>query len=265
MSKRKTLFVHPGILRARYLKDDFGGGATGGSPAGGGNNGGDNSGDSGSPGGDSNNAGDGFDPAAFWQGPGSDNGSAPNGESAGDGTQNSGTGGSDADLSATLTQQLGQLSFGDPVFDASVAEQINNGDFNGVQERFNAMGQNIVRQSLSMMVQILRPFSETIMNQVRGEVEGTFSSRDDSSALAREFPAARDPRVAPLIQQVYDQALKNTGRDRAAAVAQTKEMLRFMAGNTAGDLGLNVAPRGADDFGRAPNQSINWLDELSGR
>ena len=45
---------------------------------------------------------------------------------------------------------------------------------------------------------------------------------------------------------------------------QTKEMLRFMAGESANDLGIEIAPQGAGDRG-GPNRSINWLDELTGR
>lgn len=249
----------------RLMKDDnFQGGAT---PGQGATNTGGNSGESGQSGGESNNTGDGFDPASFWQGPGQGGSSASQGESAGNSGSDSGADGSsnEGDIGTALTQQLQSMSFGDPIFTNEVAEQINNGDFNGVQQRFNAMGQNIVRQSLSMMVQILRPFAEQMQNQMREEFQGTLSNRDNMDTLVRDFPTAKDPRVAPLIQQVFSQALKNTGGNRERAVSQTKEMLRLVAGHTAQDLDLNVAPRGAEDSGRPVNPAINWLDELTRR
>lgn len=252
-------------LHGRLMRDGEGGG--GATQSGGSDNAGGNSGDSSQSGGDSNNTGEGFDPSAFWGGSGQGGGSASSGESAGSSRSDSNTDGSgeSADIGQTLTQQLSNLSFGDPIFTNEIAEQINNGDFNGVQDRFNTMGQNIVRQSLAMTVQILRPFAEQIQNQMREEFQGTLTNRDNNDTLTRDFPAAKDPRVAPVIQQIFNQALKNTGNNRERAVSQTKEMLRFMAGQTAQDLDLSVAPRGADDSGRPTNQTINWLDELSAR
>lgn len=244
----------------RLMKDDTQGGGT---PSGGGDNTGGNSGESGQSGSDSNNTGDGFDPTSFWGGSGQGGGSAPSGESAGGSGFDSNTDG--GDIGSTLTQQLESMSFGDPIFTSEVAEQINGGDFSGVQQRFDAMGQNIVRQSLSMVVQILRPFAEQLQGQIREEFQGTLTSRDNNETLVRDFPAAKNPQIAPVIQQVFSQALKNTGGNRERAVSQTKEMLRFMAGQTASDLDLNVAPRGADDSGRPNNPTINWLDELTGR
>ena len=248
----------------RLMKDGTGGGATPGASA---DNAGGNSGDSGQSSGESNNTGDSFDPASFWGGSGQGGSSAPNGESAGGSGSDSNTGGANGgeDIGTTLTQQLESMSFGDPIFTSEVAEQINAGDFSGVQERFDSMGQNIVRQSLSMVVQILRPFAEQLQSQIREEFQGTLNSRDNNETLVRDFPAAKNPQVAPVIQQIFSQALKNTGGNRERAVSQTKEMLRFMANQTASDLDLNVAPRGADDSGRPHNPTINWLDELTGR
>ena len=249
----------------RLMRDTDGAG--GGTPGGDAGNAGGNSGDSAQSGGDSNNSGEDFDPSAFWGGSGQGGSSASSEESAGGSGSDSNTGGSSdgENISQTLTQQLENLSFGDPIFTNEIAEQINNGDFNGVQERFNAMGQNIVRQALSMTVQILRPFAEQIQSQMREEFQGTLTNRDNNDTLVRDFPAAKDPRVAPVIKQIFSQALKNTGNNRERAVSQTKEMLRFMAGQTASDLDLSVAPRGAEDSGRPINQNINWLDELSAR
>ncbi len=221
------------------------------------------SGDSGA-----NNAGDKFDPAAFWNGPAPAEGAAPSGESAGkDGGESGNKGGGDGNqpgFAQQLTERLNGLTFGDPIFNAEVAEQINEGNYTGVQERFNAMGQQIVRESLAMQVQILRPFAEQLMEQVRQETQQTFTSRDNKESLVTLFPAAKNPVMAKTIQPIYDQALKNAGGNREKAVAQTKEMLRFMAGESAQDLNIEIAPRGQGDRG-GPTPNFNWLDELTGR
>lgn len=242
-------------------------------PAGGGNNGGGqgegNGGSAASGGSDSNNTGDQFDPVAFWNGPAPAEGAAPSGESAGNnggesGTNGNGGGGNQGEFAQQLTQRLNGLTFGDPIFNAEVAEQINEGNYDGVQQRFNAMGQQIVREALAMQVQILRPFAEQLLEQVRGETQQTFNQRDNTESLERLFPAAKNPAMAKTIRPIYDQALKNAGGNREKAVAQTKEMLRFMAGESAQDLNIEIAPRGSGDRG-GPTPNFNWLDELTGR
>lgn len=239
-------------------------------PPGGGNNGGGqgegNSGGGASGASDSNNTGDGFDPTAFWGGSAPANNAAPSGESAsGDGGESStGGNGGNSEFAQQLTQRLTNMTFGDPVFNDEIAGQINEGNYGGVQERLNAMGQQIVREALAMQVQILRPFAEQILQQVRNETQQTFESRDNVESLERLFPAAKNPAMAKVIQPIYAQALKNAKGNREAAVNQTKEMLRFMAGESAQDLNIEIAPRGSGDRG-GPTPNFNWLDELTGR
>lgn len=258
--RKNHFFVRLG-RHGRLMRD---GEATGGgTPAGGGDNSGGNSGAGAAASGESNNSGQEFDPSAFWGGSNSEAGSAPNGESAQPGGGNE-SGSSDGQgLQTALTERFESMTFGDPVFDADITQQINEGDFSGVQERFDAMGRNIVRNATSVALQIMKPMAEQIMEQMRGEMSTTFNSRDDSTALETMFPAAKNPAVRPAIQGIFDQAMKNTKGNREKAVSQTKEMLRFMAGATANDLDVSVAPRGPDDSG--PSAPINWLDELSAR
>jgi hypothetical protein len=239
------------------------GGNNGGGAAGG------NGGDSASGSSDSNNTGDTFDAAAFWNGPAPDGGAAPSGESAGNnggesGTNGGGDGNNNGEFAQQLTQRLSSLTFGDPVFNDEIAGQINEGNYSGVQERLNAMGQQIVRESLAMQVQVLRPFAEQLIAQMRNEQQQTFENRDNTESLERLFPAAKNPAMKKTIQPIYAQALKNAGGNREKAVAETKQMLRYMAGESAEDLNIEIAPRGQGDRG-GPTPNFNWLDELTGR
>lgn len=265
MRNRKSLFLNSTILRGRRLKD----GEEGAGGGGGGNNtppAGGNPGESGSGGGTQNNTSETFDASTFWDGPPADKSTTPSGESAGGGTPAGGTQEQNQPgFAEQLNQQLGSLTFGDAVFDAAIAEEINGGNFEGANKRIQASMQAAVRNSLSMQVQILRPFAEQLMSQVEERINSTLSSRDNTDTLVRDFPAAKDPKVAPVIRSVFDQALKNTGGDRAKAVSQTKQMIALLANTAAGDLNLNVAPRGADDSGSPPNSVTNWLDELTSR
>jgi hypothetical protein len=264
-----------GWYRGRMIRDGAGHPAPGAAPAaasgaGDGNNSGasgeGNSEPAASGTSDSNNTGASFDPAAFWTGPAPASDGAPSGESATGTGSESGTQGDGqrGDFATQLTERLNGLTFGDPIFNAEVAEQINGGNYDGVQERFTAMGREIVRESMALQVQILRPFAEQLIEQMRSETNQTFTNRDDTESLVTLFPAAKNPVMAKTIEPIYKQALKNAKGDRAVAVAQTKEMLRFMAGESASDLNIEIAPRGQGDRG-GPTPNFNWLDELTGR
>lgn len=263
MRNRKHLFLNSTILRGRRLKDGEEAAGGTGTP----NNTGGNPGESGSGDGTQNNTGESFDASTFWEGPKEEKPVTPNGESAGTGTPPSGTQQQNQEpgFADQLNTQLSSLTFGDAVFDAGIAEEINGGNFEGANKRIQASMQAAVRNSLAMQVQILRPFAEQLMSQMDERIQSTLSSRDNTDTLTRDFPAAKDPKVAPVIRSVFDQALKNTGGNREKAVAQTKQMIALLANTAGGDVGLNVAPRGADDSGRPPNPVTNWLDELTGR
>ena len=251
---------NPGWYRGRMIRDGEGhapgvtpgitdAGATGNSTP-------DASGES-----DSNNTGDEFDPSAFWTGPAPDPAAAPKGESADGGTPGSDT---EQGFAQQLTSQLETMTFGEPIFTQEIAEQINEGNFTGVQDRLNAMGRNIARQALAMQVQVLKPLAAQILAQARGETQGTLNQRDNSDSLVRLFPAAKNPVIAKTIQPIYDQALKNAKGNREKAVAETKEMLRFMAGASSKDLGVEVVPIGQSSrHGASP--ATDWLDELNVR
>lgn len=259
---RKQLYLHSTILRGRRFKDEGeeGGATQGGSGDNGGAGGGNAGGATGVGASGADNSGENFDPSSFWDGPAPEAPAAPATESAGGAQSESGA---QPNLATTLAGQINGLTFGEPIFNAEVADQINQGDFSGVQKRFESAMQTAVRQSLSMNVQVLQPFAEQILAQVREEFGSTLNTRDNQETLTRDFPAAKNPQVAPIIQGVFDQALTRSKGDRTAAVKMTKQMLSFMAQSTAGDLGLSVAPQSADD--RRPATATNWLDELSGR
>lgn len=273
MRNRKHLYLSASFahFQPRKASQPDGGGATGGGdmsagiPDAGGNNGtqagGNQGGGSASSGSESNNSGETFDPTTFWDGPPAEPGAAPSGESAGSGTQ---TGGNEPSFAQGLATQLSSLAFGDPVFTPEITAEINEGNFAGFEKRLQAQQQAAVKHALALNVQILRPFAEQLMNQMREEMGSTLTGRDNNDTLIRDFPAAKDARVAPVIKQVFEQALKNNKGNREAAVKQTKSMIQLLTNTTADDLDLDVAPRGAGDS-RPSQPAINWLDELTGR
>lgn len=269
MKYRKHLYLDTAIRRGRYRKDgEAGGGVT---PAGGADNAaqaGGNPGGDGTPASDSNNNGQTFDPASFWDGPGSDTNASPSGESAAQGNpapapqsqqQQQPTG-----VAQQVQERLNSIQF-EPIFDATMAEEINQGNYEGINKRIQAQFQQAIREALSMNVSILKPFGQQLVDMVRGEMNSTLTNKDNQKSLVEHFPAAKNPTMARMIQPIFDQALKNTGGNAELAVTQTKEMLKFMADESAGDLGLEVAPRGNGDHSYRPPVNVNWLDELTSR
>lgn len=261
---RKSLFLHEDIIRGRYLKQDAagGGGATPGAEggnggAGGGNSSGGATGDSGD-----NNTGPEFDASTFWQGSDQSGSGSSESESASGDQSGSGTGANE--LRDELTNKLNTLQFGDSPMSQEIFEQAQEGNFEGFNKNLNAMLSQAVKQALGLSVSVLRPFAEQMMTEVENRISQRLGSRDDADQLVRDFPAAKDPKIRPAVEGLYQQALKNTKGDRPAAVEQVKSMMRLMSQSTAQDLGLHVAPRGADDSG-VPSTPTNWLDELSAR
>lgn len=242
----------------------------------GGNNGGDtggNNGDSGTGGDGNNNDGQGLDAEAFWQGsiPGNEGGSG-NGSSGAGGTQGSGTqgqggneGGGDSNVGTALAEQLSTLNFGNSIMTPEVVEGINNGNFEAFNNNVNGALQSAVRNSLLMSVQVMREYGQRLQQQILSQVNGNLEGREDHAQLVKDFPAAANPKVAPLIQQTFAQALKNTNGDRGKAIQMTKQMLDIFARTTAPDLNLNVAPVGSGDSLPASTPRKNWLEELAGR
>lgn len=260
---RKALFLHSDIIRGRYLKQAIPGGEGGGATpdagasnttGGEGNSGAPASGESGN-----NNTSNSFDADAFW------GSSAPGESGSSDSESASGDqSGSGTEFKDQLTQQLSNLNFGEPVMNADMQEAFTNGDFDGFNKALDTRLSHVVRQSLGLAVSVLRPFADQIMTDVEDRISQRLGSRDDADTLLSDFPAAKDPKIRPVVENLYKQALKNTKGDRPAAVEQVKSMMRLVSTGVADDLGLNVAPRGAEDSGR-PATSVNWLDELNVR
>lgn len=219
-----------------------------------------NQGDTGNTGDSGDNTGDDAELAAFWN---SSSDADGNNSDSSDGSVDSNASGGTGDDSATeLGTQLDNLNFG-AVFDQQMVQEINEGNFENFNNRMQSQMQQVVRQSLLMSVQVMRQFGDRLVGQMREEFSGTLEGRDDQAQLIRDFPAAANPMVAPIIQQIFSQALKNSGGDRGKAVTQTKKMVSLMSRNTGGDLGLNVAPRSENDA--PPTPPTNWIDELMDR
>lgn len=227
----------------RRDENGHGGGGGGTTPAGGGDNQqGNQQQNPGNTGGSADNTGQQFDATSFWADPQS------SGDSNNQNQQGQGGGNDDSsgNLGTTLVERLQATQFG-ALFDDAISQEIADGKLDGINNRFNDMGRQMIRQSLMLNAEILRAYAPTIMSQVEQLLDSRLGSRDDQETLVKEFPAASDPKVAPVIRQVFDQSMKHAKGDRKAAVQMTKEMLKIMGQTASADFGFESPPNSRGD------------------
>jgi hypothetical protein len=256
MTRRHWDFVSIG-------EDDAGGGASGGGGSdsgGGGNNQQGNSGTENNNGSTQNNNGSGFDPAAFWNEPepSKDKGSPATG-SADSGS----SGDSGADFGKQLTERLNSLTFGAPVFNEAVVAELGEGKLDGVNNAIQSQLRQATQQSVVMAAQLMQKHQEVLLTKVKEMISGELGNRDNSATLEENFAIAKDPALRPMVEGVFNQALKLAGGDRKKAIASTREMLKYMGKTGARDMGIDTPPA---DPGDTMNDSARSLvDELLGR
>lgn len=261
-----TIMTHP--IHLRHMNrltmasappgvGDTGGGS--GEPAGGGNNtGGNGGGDSGTGNQGENNSGQKFDLDGFWSEP------KPTAAAAGEsGTGDTGTPAGEeqqgADVGKALAQRLNGLKF-DALFDQAMIEEMNEGNLANVNERVAAVGRESVRQSLMMSAELMQTFGGRLLSRVEAMIEGKLGGRDDNEILMSEFPAAKDPAVKPMIQNVFNQAMKHTSGDRPKAVALAKDMLKLVGNRASADFGFETPPGSREDtMGEGPRALVESL------
>lgn len=220
-----------------------------------------------------NNSGLGFDPTSFWDDPSSgDSGSsgrtresADPSQSGGGSPDNSGGNNQQDPTVSAIANRLQGLQLGNNLMSEQVINELAEGNTQTFHQNLNTAFNNAIRESLLMNAQVLEAAMTQMQGQFQSMIDERFNGRDDDAELIRNFPAAQNPRVAPMIRGVYNQALKHAGGDRAKAVSMTKDMMRIMSQESADDLDQFVAPRSAGDDFRPQGKPTNWVKELLGR
>lgn len=246
-----------------------GGGQQGGSQTQGGNNGGGNSDSGANNAGSQNNAGTGFDAASFWNEPAPAAAASSPGNSTESGATGAGTQQSEGQRTGQeFAQRLTSLEFG-AVFTPEIAQQIAQGDLGTANAAIQGQLRKAAEHSVVMSAQLMQRYGENLktemVNQMRTMLNESFGNRDTEVALETNFPSAKDPAIRPVVQGIYQQALKLAKGDRVAAIASTKEMLKYMGKSAAPDLGLNNPPPSAGDSFGMTDSSRSLVEELLGR
>lgn len=208
-----------------------------------------------------NNAGQTFDPNSFWNTPAPERTGSPSEGSAESGTPGAGN---QPDRGTQLGQEFAQtlqsMTFS-PAFTPEVATQIADGNLEGINGAMNQLGQDAVRNSLQLSARMMQAYGSHLMEQVESMIQSRFGDRDNNSALESEFPQiAQNPAMRPVVEQIFGQAMKLSQGNRKTALAQTREMLKFMSTGVSTELGLNNAP--GNPHGDTTEGVKSLIDEL---
>jgi hypothetical protein len=219
--------------------------------------GGDVKSDSGASGSESgNNNGGGFDPASFWQEPEPDKDkSPPSGNSADESKPGSGT-----TLGETLQARITGFEVKD-IFTPAILEEMSEGNFEGAHKAMGAMIQNSMAVQMQNTTELLAQFGSALVGKMQSMIEGKFTDSDQKKALYDAIPSARNPKVGPMVERLYDRAIGIAKGDTKAAIEMTKEMMKTLASETSKDTGLNVAPLSGDSE-QSGSSPTNWAESL---
>jgi hypothetical protein len=268
---RRFLLTHSSLsplMMATGFEQALGGGAAapGGQAP---DNSGGNAGGESTQNGGGDNSGQDAELAAFWNGPaaagaagGSDSQSVPPNQQQQGAQPPANQTQQPKNFGDQLASEIQGLTF-DNVINDEVATQLQAGNYEEFNKRLAAQNQTVVKQTVGLAIKIMGEFAKVMRAQSQQDLHGTLTTRDDTNFLESNFPAAKDPIAKPMVQAVWDQALKNTGGDRTKAITLAKRVLARGMGAAAGDLDYSFAPRNPGD--EPPQTPINWLENLNMR
>ena len=202
---------------------------------------------------DNTGGADTFKPEGFWNTPAAD--PAPASQNGNAATQEPAKEGGGFDAIQSLVTGFKASSFMTP----EVVNKMGENDFTGFDAGLQAHGQQVLQQSTQIMMATLKEVIPALMSQMQGMVGGTLGERDTKAFLESKFTAAKDPSTAPVVRQIFDQAMSLCKGDKTAAEKMTRTMLQTM-GNTVGrDVNLEVP---ANNGRGGPAVKTDWFDEL---
>lgn len=209
--------------------------------------------------GTSNNAGSTFNAEAFWKEPVAETptGTTPTATTT---TTQAPTGQSIGQQFAT---NLAAMTFGEPVFNDKAVAGLAQGNVEQVNESLTNFGRQTVQQAVLQTAHIMKEFGNSIRANMAAQIQAALGNRDNNESITSSFPAAKDPALRPMIEGVFNQAMKHTNGDRPKAVAMAQGMLKYMGANAHEDLGIERAPTGPGDTMTAGAKSL--VDELLAR
>lgn len=147
--------------------------------------------------------------------------------------------GESEDETATQSQELGQQLGGlikgfkaPEVFTKEIADKIADGDLTGINEALNTHAQNIMQHQMVVTAKLLGGVIDRLSADFDSRIQRAFGNKDSEITLETHFPLAKEPAMRPMVQRVWDQALKNAKGNKEEAIRQTRGMLQAFGSKT---------------------------------
>lgn len=173
----------------------------------------------------------------------------------------------DSDDGVEASKQLGQSLAGlienyqtPEIFTKETADQIADGDLSGINKAFHAATQATMKQQVAITAKLLGGVMDRMQADFDRRIQSALGNKDSEIALETHFPSAKDPQVRPIVQRVWDQALKNTKGDKERAITLTRNMLEAFGTKT----GLREPPQDPT-LGMNTSASKRLVDDLLNR
>jgi len=156
------------------------------------------------------------------------------------------------DMKALMTRASEVIK---PNFTAEAMAQAANGDMSGINQAMQQSAHQTVQAVMQMMVPILQRFQHEVTTATMGNVDGRFQKDQQHAALIKAIPKASDPKVGPMIRQLYSTSLKATKGNVQEAIRATQELMKI----TSSEFAENSGPDNGRQY-QAP--ATNWLESL---
>lgn len=119
-----------------------------------------------------------------------------------------------------------------PVFTKETAEQIAEGNFEGINKIMSQAHQATIQQSLLLTSKLVGAVVKRMQADFDSRIQSNLGQRDSTQFLTEQFPLAKDPAFAPMVQRVWNQALSNAKGDKQQAIRLTRGMLEAFGEKT---------------------------------
>lgn len=197
-----------------------------------------NSGDSGTPPEGEDNSGKKDDLAGFWDGKPEEPKPAESDEESQQQSQALG-----GELKGIIDQFAPP-----PVFTKEIGEKIAEGDFEEANKIIQEGHKAAIRQSIVVTSKLIGAVVSRLQADFDSRINAALGNKDNSEFLRQNFPQAKNPTLAPMVERVWQQAMVNSKGNREDAIRLTRGML--------GAMGKEFAP---DDI-RNPPDDISGLN-----
>jgi len=142
-----------------------------------------------------------------------------------------------------------------PVFTQETAEQIAKGDFEGINKLMAQSHQETIQQALLLSSKLVGAVVQRMQKDFDSRIQTNLGQRDNTEFLQSEFPLAKDPAFAPMVNRVWNQALANAKGDKKQAIRLTRGMLEAFGEKAAPGL-REAAPDPTAGINTAASRSL---------